>query len=650
MVPQVQSPCLISDSRTCKPERPTNLVFVIGPSSREFLSDINKIKGVLKGVGLEGYFASMSKKEKGLDIFCDKICTKIMSSIFCIAVLNDPVLSNCEGDSSGNKENSRVPRANVYYEYGLAVAMGKKVIPVARGDMKPPFDVQQIDTVRYENQEDLQTQLIPILVDTLTTIKNKETALRNNEIENAEAQIKEKPSDTFKEKFYLVGLPALLLMLFLPFRLAEFWLFGFGLFNLFNLGTMLFVFVFVVVFAVGSYIFGRKFLDPLLRTIRNVAVPYLVIYAFFVIAVAILNLGVNFYPNSTKVFFEVAFPNFLLICLVDLLIMSITVTLLNFPMKEYYASLENEKYEPNPKIEFGELLKSFGHYIKLSRKKLPVMIILFTFVLAGAIVPLDRSYSLFTPSYQYNSETFSHEYYPSDTLYLFIISNSTIPTVTSEYRFYRLAQTQYTIRPAKLPLSSSVFIPNPTNITSGSINLSYLYSEPSDYVNWWSRYNYTNIGNVFVNVSKSVTYDFLPQINNFNRIDFNVSGVSEPLAANLIYWKQMVANVSILGPTPIYTDLGNQTTLEKYTYVISNNEKIPLIIRSLDFDSLNWDNVNVNTTKIYVNGDDWYGRFPPGNPIYVEQYAILNLEDVRVEAGQSLNLTLTFQSSYNFQH
>ena len=140
------SACLISDSRVCKASNLKNSVFIIGSSSSEFKEEINIIKEVLDGFSLIGYFALLSEKEKGQDAFCDKICSKIKTSHFCIALLNDPlVLKKIEGEGK-NKKRVRVPSANVYYEFGIAMGLEKPVIPIIRYDLELPFDIQHLDS------------------------------------------------------------------------------------------------------------------------------------------------------------------------------------------------------------------------------------------------------------------------------------------------------------------------------------------------------------------------------------------------------------------------------------------------------------------------------------------------------------------------
>lgn len=164
---ETRSPCLISDKRACRASDQKNMVFIIGSGSPEFKEDIESIVKTLDGFGLKGYFALLSEEEKGLDAFCDKICSKIIESQFCVVMLNDPVqIRRIEG-TADKYEKVRVPSANVYYEFGMAVTLGKNFIPVIKGGFKPPFDVQHLDTVYYKDANDLQQRLKGSILATL---------------------------------------------------------------------------------------------------------------------------------------------------------------------------------------------------------------------------------------------------------------------------------------------------------------------------------------------------------------------------------------------------------------------------------------------------------------------------------------------------
>jgi|GEM_PF-3107539 len=176
--------CLISDKRVCKPDFKKDLVFIIGSGSPEFTDDLNVIIEVLDGKGLKGDFALLNDEEKGFDAFCNKICSQILNSQFCIVMLNDPIALEYIDKATKEDRIFRAPRPNVYYEYGIAVARKKRIIPLIRGEMMPlPFDVQHLDAIVYNNEEDLKNQLRDTIDATLgkpireDTIKSPELEL-----------------------------------------------------------------------------------------------------------------------------------------------------------------------------------------------------------------------------------------------------------------------------------------------------------------------------------------------------------------------------------------------------------------------------------------------------------------------------------------
>lgn len=73
--------------------------------------------------------------------FCAKICSKIITSQFCIVLLNNEKNNGIE-----------VPNANVNMEYGLMLGFNKYVIPFQRASQNLPFNVAGLDTVKYTDQ------------------------------------------------------------------------------------------------------------------------------------------------------------------------------------------------------------------------------------------------------------------------------------------------------------------------------------------------------------------------------------------------------------------------------------------------------------------------------------------------------------------
>jgi len=73
--------------------------------------------------------------------FCAKICSKIITSQFCIALLNND-----------EKNGIEIPNANVNMEYGLMLGFNKYVIPFQKASQKLPFNIAGLGTIKYDNK------------------------------------------------------------------------------------------------------------------------------------------------------------------------------------------------------------------------------------------------------------------------------------------------------------------------------------------------------------------------------------------------------------------------------------------------------------------------------------------------------------------
>lgn len=167
--------------RTCQASSLKDTVFIISSGSPEFKDDVDAIVGTLEGFGLKGYFALLSEEEKGLDAFCDKIRSKIIESQFCVVALNDPVVDKRIEGTIDKFVKVRVPSANVYYEFGMAVALGKNIIPIIHSGFRLPFDVQHLDAIEYDDINDLKRKLKSSVLATLKK-KTKEPAPANTQL------------------------------------------------------------------------------------------------------------------------------------------------------------------------------------------------------------------------------------------------------------------------------------------------------------------------------------------------------------------------------------------------------------------------------------------------------------------------------------
>lgn len=77
----------------------------------------------------------------GQNAFCVKICSKIITSQFCIILLNNDI-----------REGIETPNPNVNMEYGLMLGFNKYILPFQRQAERLPFNVAGLDTVKYTSE------------------------------------------------------------------------------------------------------------------------------------------------------------------------------------------------------------------------------------------------------------------------------------------------------------------------------------------------------------------------------------------------------------------------------------------------------------------------------------------------------------------
>lgn len=136
----------------------TMSAFVACPGAESVALELEIIKAILERQGLDPYIA-IENYDPAKDVFCEKICTRIIESKLCVVLLTDPLLPN----------GHRSPNPNVYYEYGLMTAFGKPIIPLQRADHELAFNVQSLDTIKYNNF-DLKRLFERVLAGTLDSV------------------------------------------------------------------------------------------------------------------------------------------------------------------------------------------------------------------------------------------------------------------------------------------------------------------------------------------------------------------------------------------------------------------------------------------------------------------------------------------------
>ena len=136
------------------------MCFIACPNPKEVGLELEIISEKLQKEGIDSFIA-VRERAYGEDIFCTKICGKIIESMFCIVLLNDV---------KSNESNELIPNPNVYYEYGLMTALKKEIIPLQHSEHNLAFNIQGLETIKYTN-ENLVDELEKAIKKTLAIIE-----------------------------------------------------------------------------------------------------------------------------------------------------------------------------------------------------------------------------------------------------------------------------------------------------------------------------------------------------------------------------------------------------------------------------------------------------------------------------------------------
>lgn len=160
---RVNQKCLVRHQDCKRIFEGSRICFVASPNNEEVALELEIIQQKLREANIEPYIA-VEQREFQKDIFCEKICSKIIESQFCIVFLNDVV---------DKVDHIRKPNANVYYEYGLMTAFGKKIIPIQLEGQSLAFNIQSLDTLKY-TKKDFIRQIEEGIKMTLLSIEEEE--------------------------------------------------------------------------------------------------------------------------------------------------------------------------------------------------------------------------------------------------------------------------------------------------------------------------------------------------------------------------------------------------------------------------------------------------------------------------------------------
>lgn len=97
-----------------------------------------------------------NRVEPGHFAYCTKICSKIITARFCIVLLNEDAVTLEHGVTTTK------PNSNVNIEYGQMIGFNKFVIPFQNEKFALPFNVNGLDTIRYNVRDFREKAIVAI--------------------------------------------------------------------------------------------------------------------------------------------------------------------------------------------------------------------------------------------------------------------------------------------------------------------------------------------------------------------------------------------------------------------------------------------------------------------------------------------------------
>lgn len=176
--------CFVRQNKKCgRVLNGSKMAFIATPASDYVQLELEIIKSKLKQYEIEPYVA-VEHRAFGKDVFCGKICGKIIESLFCIVLLNNST-------ESINGKVIAVPNPNVYYEYGMMTSLDKLIIPLQKSNQNLAFNIQSLDTIKY-TEKNFATEV--------------ESAIKNIFVEEDKAEEKQHSEMLPKELSLYLGL------------------------------------------------------------------------------------------------------------------------------------------------------------------------------------------------------------------------------------------------------------------------------------------------------------------------------------------------------------------------------------------------------------------------------------------------------------
>lgn len=113
----------------------------IGRSCADSTFEMQVLQNLLTSRGIQ-VMEGNGKVMPGQNAFCQNLCSKVILSQFCVALLNND-----------ERDGLETPNSGINMQYGLMLGFNKYVIPFQRASQQIPFSVAGLDTIRYTSED-----------------------------------------------------------------------------------------------------------------------------------------------------------------------------------------------------------------------------------------------------------------------------------------------------------------------------------------------------------------------------------------------------------------------------------------------------------------------------------------------------------------
>ena len=153
----------------------SRMAFIATPNDQECKLELEIITQLLKYKDYEAFIA-LEKVDPGKFAFCTKICSRIITSQFCIVLLNS--------SKHNTHPEVQIPNPNVHLEYGLMMAFKKYIIPLQKDGDILAFNIQPLDTILYmpSNFKDKAERAIDQAILTKSSTERPTRAIASNDL------------------------------------------------------------------------------------------------------------------------------------------------------------------------------------------------------------------------------------------------------------------------------------------------------------------------------------------------------------------------------------------------------------------------------------------------------------------------------------